>query len=904
MKRESLALAVLCLIFVALSFPVQAQVSFFQPPTYSGSGNVFVADFNGDGKPDILTSDGTMNLGNGDGTFKLGTSLSSTSVPVLAVADFNGDGKPDVLEQGTGALLVLLGNGNGTFQAPISTASGASLSIVAATDLNKDGKADVVGVFGSSLLIYISKGDGTFAPASSYNLGSSQPIPPVLSFGDFNGDGKADVAVSTGYFGPGQEIVFLGNGDGTFQATPKVSAGVVPEFAAVGDFNGDGKLDLALTPGNLSPCLSYCDISVLLGNGDGTFQAPAVASAAPGGAGSLGGLAAIDLNGDGKLDLVVNGYAAFVYLGNGDGTFSNGDNYILSLAFGENLLLNLAVGDFIENGKVDVVGDNAVLLGNGDGTFQGIPLALSTLGAPDSVTGDFENDGSLDVATAGSANGSSGNVVEIFHNNRSGVLSLIHNYPLQQEPVAMVTADFNGDGKLDLVVFETGPGDGQWGYDVLLGNGDGSFQAPVFYSPGATPGLNPGTWIVTADFNKDHKPDIAITFTGSEATTQNSLAVFLGNGDGTFAAPVFYFDDGFSSSLMVADFNGDGNLDLASGGEDTTIGILETAILFGKGDGTFQAATFPTSLKGFLAQFTADLNNDGKADLISALQIAPKPSQVALGNGDGTFTVLPPLQYPVSAIGDFNGDGKLDVVVNSNAPPSPEQTGVLLGNGDGTFGSFINIISNGYTSQTPHVADMNGDGRPDLVFGAGVAGGIAVLLNTTPAASADFTISAASGSPTSKTISAGQTASFSLVVVPSGSFTGTVNLSCAVTPTGASAPTCSLSSSSLQIGSSGTQPVTVKVATTAGTAGSTINFPSGAQPLTWSLMLLGATWLWARNRKRLPVLGVPAILLALAFCASCGGGSSSSSQGTTYTATITANSGSVNHNIALQVVVQ
>lgn len=112
MKRESLVFAVTLLMFVVLSFPVQAQVSFFQPPTCSGWGTIFVADYNGDGKPDILTSDGTMNLGNGDGTFKLGTPVSVSSGPVLAVADFNGDGKPDVLEQGTGTLLVMLGNGD------------------------------------------------------------------------------------------------------------------------------------------------------------------------------------------------------------------------------------------------------------------------------------------------------------------------------------------------------------------------------------------------------------------------------------------------------------------------------------------------------------------------------------------------------------------------------------------------------------------------------------------------------------------------------------------------------------------------------------------------------------------------------------------------------------------------
>jgi hypothetical protein len=135
MKRESLALAFLGVVVILYSGQVQAQVSFFQPPTFSGSGNVFVADFNGDGKLDILTSDGTMSLGNGDGTFKSGTPVSVSTSQVLAVADFNGDGKPDLLEQGTGTLLVMLGKGDGTFQAPISTASGANLLVVAAGDL-------------------------------------------------------------------------------------------------------------------------------------------------------------------------------------------------------------------------------------------------------------------------------------------------------------------------------------------------------------------------------------------------------------------------------------------------------------------------------------------------------------------------------------------------------------------------------------------------------------------------------------------------------------------------------------------------------------------------------------------------------------------------------------------------
>jgi hypothetical protein len=322
MKRRPLSLSPAFVVFLMLSLLGQAQVSFFQPPTYSGGGPLFVADFNGDGKPDLLSSDGFLNLGSGNGTFTPGTQVSGTP---LAVADFNGDGKPDILEQGSGTLLVLLGNGDGTFQAAISTPSGANLIAVAAPDLNADGKADILGVFNSSLLAYLSKGDGTFESGVSYSLGATPSSPAVLSLGDFNGDGKTDVVVKT----VGEEIVFLGVGDGRFQpALTSASSSKPAEYVAVGDFNGDHNLDLAVSnnPGNC-PTGVACSAYILLGNGNGTFQAPMAAFS---GAGSL---AAADVDGDGKQDLIFQSdpTVAQIYLGNGNGTFSNASNYVLYL---------------------------------------------------------------------------------------------------------------------------------------------------------------------------------------------------------------------------------------------------------------------------------------------------------------------------------------------------------------------------------------------------------------------------------------------------------------------------------------------------------------------------------------------------------------------------------------------
>ena len=277
----------------------------------------------------------------------------------------------------------------------------------------------------------------------------------------------------------------------------------------------------------------------------------------------------------------------------------------------------------------------------------------------------------------------SGTNVDILSGDSTGTLSLVHTYPIPPDGAfGILTADLNGDGNLDLVTIEWDGSPGTWGYSVLLGNGDNSFQAPVFYPQGsASANFQPAA--VIADFNNDHKPDLAVA-----GLTTGTLGIFLGNGDGTFASPVSYFDADFGP-LLVADFNSDGKLDIAASGVDST-DTLKTLIMFGNGDGTFQAAVFPSSLNNFRASLTADVNKDGTPDLVSI------NDQVALGNGDGTFTMLsPPLTCPwggwlgeapcfITAVADLNGDGKPDLFVGEGAM-RVFQSGFQVGNGDGTF---------------------------------------------------------------------------------------------------------------------------------------------------------------------------------------------------------------------------
>jgi hypothetical protein len=673
------------------------QVSFLSTPTYTGQGTPFLADFNSDGKTDILTGgDGTMNLGNGNGTFTLGTTVVGGAA---AVADFNGDGKPDVLQIGSAALKVLLGKGDGTFQAPIGTNSNATLAQVAAADLNGDGDADVVGIFNASLMVYLSRGDGSFLPGVAYSLGITPNQADVIVFGDFNGDGKTDVAVVAN----GQDVVLLGNGDGTFQAA-KSSPGInFPGSAVVGDFNGDGNLDLVDCPGFSGPPLP--NVTIQLGNGDGTFQAPI--AIAPG-----NGVVTADLNGDGKLDLAINGAVLGIFLGNGDGTFS--------LAYGYEGLAQ-AVGDFNQDGKLDIAG-HGILLGNGDGTFQANPaVAVNSLKATLApAAGDFNKDGSQDLAVIAETNPNSyGYAADIFLNNGSGQLTSTNSYPLFQPQTVsvMATADVNGDGNLDLVIIgSTWPNGSDWLVNVLLGNGDGTFGLPIISSVPNKQTSSPIS-VSIVDFNNDHKLDLTMP------SNDNTVVVLLGNGDGTFGSPVEYFAGGVLS-IASADFNGDGNLDVAAAGS----GGL--AILLGKGDGTFQPATFPYTATSFYSVVEGDLNGDGKADLLAAGQSG---GMAFLGNGDGTFRALS--SVAADFLTDIDGDGKLDAIGAQNIGGESVSIDINLGNGDGTFGPPIDVLDfypGSFFFVVP--VDMNGDGKPDLVYNTGAVAALFELINTTPRA--------------------------------------------------------------------------------------------------------------------------------------------------------------------------
>jgi hypothetical protein len=651
------------------------------------------------------------------------------------------------------------------FEAPIYGSGGNGAAAVAVADVNGDGKLDLLVAnlcsqstcaSHGSVGVLFGNGDGTFQPAAAYDSGGYSPS--SIAVGDVNGDGKLDIIVAnecgaTSNCNSGSVGVLLGNGDGTFRPALTFSSGGYESFSlAVSDVNSDGKLDVLVTNYCVtSSCTDDGTVGVLLGKGNGTFQ-PVVTYDA--GNNATVAIAVGDVNRDGHPDVMlaslclggpceIGGYgnegSASVLLGNGDGTFkspvsyrSNGidANAVAVADVNGDGILDLLVTSVADIGTIKGYGQVEILLGRGDGTFGSGSVGVSTGGydATSLVVADVNGDGKPDLLIANQCS-------EIICYDDVATLGVMlgNGDGTFQNPLtfdlgdglgrAIAVADVNGDSKADVLVPAQGFSSGV--VDVLLGIGKGAFHAATTYYPGEN------SWgvvfVAAGDLNGDGYPDLAVQNHCQLADVCPSfdagspVGVMLGNGDGTFGSAIAYFPEGFvSPALAIADVNRDGKPDLlivsnfgsSSGGPVLGVGL-------GNGDGTFQPS-LNYSLNYTPSDIAAgDFNHDGKVDVVVS---DTEGVEVLLGNGDGTFNS--PTEYTTGstgegvAVGDVNGDGVLDLVVANlgNGTASSGSVSVLLGNGDGTFQPAVGYNSGAVYTTAVALADMNKDGKLDIVL--------------------------------------------------------------------------------------------------------------------------------------------------------------------------------------------
>jgi hypothetical protein len=606
----------------------------------------------------------------------------------IQVADTNGDGIPDIIAGGFGPIKVQFGNGDGTFrQGPTTSTVAAGGFSFAAVDLSGDGKVDLAIANQNSIVVCVGNGDGTFQSGVTYSTNDFDI--GFVAVGDFNGDQIPDIAT----IGNSGVWLLTGKGGGVFNAPVlAVSIGSGANNLAAADFNQDGRLDLvvALTlAGTGKPGAGF---AVLLGNGNGTFQTPQIFSIPQ----QPSAIAVGSLTRGGPPSIVVNAPQSnyvYLYFGNGKGGFS-GPRLVNLPGTGND---GLAIGDVNGDGLPDLVAESGnVAYGVGLGYFSK-PVAYP-INTGDQIRGivlaDLLNNGNIDIITGGYA------AISVLLNLGKGFLEDGIWTNVAGISGCGAKGDFNGDGKPDVAVNTSS------GISILLGTG--KYLAP--FTVGTSIAQSGAGCPVTGDVNGDGKQDLIVPVNGT-------VVVYLGNGNGAFTLQSTTPTPS-GGYLVVGDFNHDGKLDFATSGN---------LIVLGNGDGTFQNPTdivaSPPS-GGFSGIAAGDINNDGWPDLVLTSNVFPIDANVTvlLNNKLGGFTSVPtdfgPLTYDPILV-DMNGDGKLDLVLAQSGllsgDPEIYGAGVYLGNGTGGFTFSQTVGGQAQNSTFNLVADVNGDGIPDIL---------------------------------------------------------------------------------------------------------------------------------------------------------------------------------------------
>ncbi|MFI5398198.1 MAG: FG-GAP-like repeat-containing protein [Candidatus Binatia bacterium] len=723
-----------------------------------------------DGIPDLITAlatatpNVTVMIGNGDGTFSSSVSTSIGRIPTaLALGDFNGDNAADLVVASGNDVAFLQGNNDGTFKSPVVVAA-VGATALAAVDVDHDGHLDLVVVNDSGVTVFLGDGKGAFGPGigtcvTGANAGHAcsvdtqavdcpgsicvsvalNPGGSAIAVADFNVHGNVDLAVTNS--NTGTVAVLVGDGNGHFAVSETLSENSVtkePVGIAVGDVNGDGHLDIVVVDKGSD------DIAVFKGLSGGKFQSPVFFATGPANS-QPDGIALLDANQDGKLDVAVSNYITSdvsVLLGDGTGSFAAPRAFV-----SDQEPLALVAGDVNGDKIPDLVAlnqgyqgpDAVVLLGQGDGSFRGVENVIVEDNPTAVVAGDLDNHAQCDLIVAHS----SGTVL-VRRALTGGGFATAEALQSHGDAVAIGRGDFNGDGWLDIVAVNKSTSD----VSVFLGRREGF--PPLPQKTPAVPQNYPvgdgASALAVADWNGDGRPDLAVA--RAPLAAPGVVSILLAKPDGSFGAAASVTVDVNPMALDVGDFNNDGKLDLAVANSVLTTAHLASAITATATVLTLtDASALPSSGKlqidSELITYTGKSENqltglvrgtDGTTAAVhNGASVASMASGLSIlfGNGDGTFHaaahVSVPLQYVTAiAVGDFDNDGNDDIAVAQSSPVGG--VSVLYGSGQGSFTAGLMPLSVGNPSALA-ARDLNGDLIPDLVVTDQVANAVVGFLS-------------------------------------------------------------------------------------------------------------------------------------------------------------------------------
>ena len=471
---------------------------------------------------------------------------------------------------------------------------------------------------------------------------------------------------------------------------------------ALGDFNNDGDMDVVIS--------TSTSRVVRFGTGQGTFTGDVILA----GGGQL--VETANLSSDGRAAiLTINGGDLLVNTFNTSNTFE-ATQQSQEGSFNPGVRAALTVADFDGDGALDIaraalLGTGQVTFGNGDGTLRAreVLQRVANFNAVISASGDFDEDGDLDLITAG--NNAIGIGKTQVYLNQGAHFLVGQNIDGRVDGFAV--GDLDDDGHLDIVF-------AGFNVRVSFGNGNGTFQAPVVI------GLNAGETqpfnLVLGDLNNDNDLDIVISTFGQVGAT--GFFTFQNNGNRAFSAPFNLADPAIvnQSDVTLADMNEDGDLDLIG----TNLSAAQTFVAFGNGNGTFaplsSRVVIDAGVSVIRSPRAVDINGDGHLDVV-AVASANQLIRATLGNGDGTFQAQFTLislsaegLNPTSIeFGDFNNDGIATDILVGHQSTTENRSPMFLSNGDGTYQGKTQITS-GTRPFFPHVVDLDGDGGLEMIF--------------------------------------------------------------------------------------------------------------------------------------------------------------------------------------------